>query len=638
MSLYPQSQPYAQVSYHAAPAYSQPYPQPNMYSPPPPPMPPVVLDPNSFRRHYTQRLAELTVNSRPVIQNLSMIAQDYSRYCEIVAQCLEEHIRRVPQWMKLPAFYLLDAISKNIYDPYARQFTPVIVKLFLDTYNEVNDPSTRSKMEEMLLTWRTGSPHGRELFGVGPQVAIERQIWGGGQSNQNGAPSISTAQVLSELEFVLGQKERALQNNPYDKNAQNHVAVLQQLRKLVQTGVSQPELQQILNQLRTLAPPPPVAHAHPPPPVPQTYPVASAFPSAPAPPPPQPSYPVATAQGPYPVPQSYVAQSYVQPKPEPTNMSSIPPASTSSAPATAATNFSNLFSALQKAGLVSAGGTPTGAGATAKESTPPPMPPSKDDRREYRKAILSNRIRLTSNDIIKQRPPIQHFLYERLPGQCRQCGVRFTDGVSGKKQMEDHLDMHFRQNRKANQSTGRGHSRGWFVTVEDWILDGSIDAKGKGRADGVAQVKAAAAAEAAKQEADLRAMYVVVPPGDEAKTISCPICKEALKAEFLEDDEEWVWRNAVKKDDKIYHATCHAEAAASKSSLAARLRNEVSSRSRSRTPEAAGYPSPSKSESPSPSKVAGLKRKAEDDDDSAPFVKREDEDTPPSKKLALSSS
>lgn len=251
-----------------------------------------------------------------------------------------------------------------------------------------------------------------------------------------------------------------------------------------------------------------------------------------------------------------------------------------------ASNISNLFSALLKAGVVSAGGTPTGAGATAKENTPPPVEPSKLDRREYRKVILGNKVRLTSNDIIKyvstpkpssttnlpngsrQRPSVHYFLYERLPGQCKQCGMRFSDGVSGKKQMEDHLDMHFRQNRKASQSTGRGHSRGWFVTVEvrftcrilfsndvvslqDWILDGSIDSKGKGRADGVSQVKAAAAAEAAKQEADLRAMYVVVPPGDEAKTISCPICKEALKADFLEDDEEWVWRNAVKKDDKV---------------------------------------------------------------------------------------
>ena len=63
--------------------------------------------------------------------------------------------------------------------------------------------------------------------------------------------------------------------------------------------------------------------------------------------------------------------------------------------------------------------------------------------------------------------------------------------------------------------------------------------------------KAVAAEEAAKRDAELRAMFVVVPPGDEAKPISCPICKEPLKSEFMEDDEEWVWRNAVKKDDRV---------------------------------------------------------------------------------------
>lgn len=156
--------------------------------------------------------------------------------------------------MKLPAFYLLDAISKNVFDPYARQFTPLVVRLFLDTYEQV-DQNTRSKMEEMLLTWRTGAPTGRELFGVVPQVAIERHIWGGEatqsaavrrpltqcrvefsnsflQSSSRhtaGSSSISTAQVLSELEFVLSQKERSVVANPYDKMAQNHVAVLQQV-------------------------------------------------------------------------------------------------------------------------------------------------------------------------------------------------------------------------------------------------------------------------------------------------------------------------------------------------------------------------------------------------------------------------
>jgi pre-mRNA cleavage complex 2 protein Pcf11 len=162
--------------------------------------------------------------------------------------------------MKLPAFYLLDAISKNVYDPYARQFAPFVIPLFLEAYEQV-DQNTRSKMEEMLLTWRTGGANGKELFGVVPQVTIERGVWGGnsGQADvrahrwksahrrgsrslhaclrvsqptsgfYSGSGQISKSQVLSELEFTLGQKERALQMNPYDNASQNHINVLQQV-------------------------------------------------------------------------------------------------------------------------------------------------------------------------------------------------------------------------------------------------------------------------------------------------------------------------------------------------------------------------------------------------------------------------
>lgn len=65
-----------------------------------------------------------------------------------------------------------------------------------------------------------------------------------------------------------------------------------------------------------------------------------------------------------------------------------------------------------------------------------------------------------------------------------------------------------------------------------------------------------AAEELAKRDAELRDMHVVVPPGDEAKPISCPVCKELFKSEFLEDDEEWVWKNAVKKDDRVCLFIC----------------------------------------------------------------------------------
>jgi pre-mRNA cleavage complex 2 protein Pcf11 len=83
--------------------------------------------------------------------------------------------------------------------------------------------------------------------------------------------------------------------------------------------------------------------------------------------------------------------------------------------------------------------------------------------------------------------------------------------------------------------------------------------KGKGRTDGhrPLNAKAAAAAMIAKRDAELRALYVVVPPGDEAKPVSCPICKETIKSEFLEDDEDWVWKNATKKDDRVCFTSFH---------------------------------------------------------------------------------
>jgi hypothetical protein len=82
---------------------------------------------------------------------------------------------------------------------------------------------------------------------------------------------------------------------------------------------------------------------------------------------------------------------------------------------------------------------------------------------------------------------------------------------------------------------------------QDWTHDMS-DVKGKGRAT---NSRATAAAEAIKKDAELRAQFVVIPPGGEANTIACPICKEVLNPEFVEDDEEWVWKNAVKKDDRV---------------------------------------------------------------------------------------
>ena len=597
--------------------YPQTYYQQPQQPPPPAPFPDNIRDPIAFHHMFSEQLATLTFNSKAIIQHLGYIAKVYanSPMSTIIAESIERQIQRVPAAIKLPPFYLLDSIAKNIGHPYISYFTNFIVRLFLDTYHHVDAP-TRGKMEEMLVTWRTAQ-YGRELFGSSAQVAIERGVWGSGAADEGVAgpsktkPSVN--QVLLELDVTLSSKERMLAANPNDQETASHIDVLVQLRSLVQSRTaSDAELAAILTQLRSLAKT--SAASPPPPPVP-----------APAPhynyhqPSHQPSLQQATpfyqkpaSQAPTPVPPAPAPSFDLAALLQSASASGTPtppnPVEPPKQPAGPPIIPSDLLKNLISAGLLT---------LPASDQAPAPVaaPVNRDQSvvpgssGEYDDIVLGLDVQLTTASIQRERPQMASILYNRLPLQCKQCAMRFPSGETGKKSMEDHLDLHFKQNRKASQNTGRGHSRSWFIARDDWI-HGSRDA-----GESVTTVKAQAAA-AEERIAKLRELFVIVPPGEEAKPAVCPICKEAIKSEYLEDDEEWVWRNAVNVKGQIFHATCHDEAGQA-TSLASRLRLEMGatnsrSRSRSLTPER--LPATPSTRSPGGvGKLAGVKRKAEDE-------------------------
>lgn len=76
--------------------------------------------------------------------------------------------------MRLPAFYLLDSISKNVGPPYVGLFARFIERAFLSTYQSA-DPHTQVKLEELLGTWRSGGEDGGELFRFPEEMATMRQ-------------------------------------------------------------------------------------------------------------------------------------------------------------------------------------------------------------------------------------------------------------------------------------------------------------------------------------------------------------------------------------------------------------------------------------------------------------------------------
>lgn len=52
--------------------------------------------------------------------------------------------------------------------------------------------------------------------------------------------------------------------------------------------------------------------------------------------------------------------------------------------------------------------------------------------------------------------------------------------------------------------------------------------------------------------------HTVIKQTDER--ITCPICGETFVDFWNDDEEEWMYKNAVMESNKIYHATCHADA------------------------------------------------------------------------------
>ena len=53
--------------------------------------------------------------------------------------------------------------------------------------------------------------------------------------------------------------------------------------------------------------------------------------------------------------------------------------------------------------------------------------------------------------------------------------------------------------------------------------------------------------------------YMPVPEDPRVNTM-CPICQEKFEMKWLDEAQEWVWMDAVKVGDRVYHASCHREA------------------------------------------------------------------------------
>uniref|UniRef100_A0A1B6EJ89 CID domain-containing protein n=2 Tax=Cuerna arida TaxID=1464854 RepID=A0A1B6EJ89_9HEMI len=101
---------------------------------------------------FASSLSELTVNSKPHINMLTMLAEDHLEYAPIITQTVLTHLQKVRPDVKLPVLYLIDSIVKNVGKAYINLFTQSIVQSFTSTFEKV-DEKTREQMFKLRQTW-----------------------------------------------------------------------------------------------------------------------------------------------------------------------------------------------------------------------------------------------------------------------------------------------------------------------------------------------------------------------------------------------------------------------------------------------------------------------------------------------------
>uniref|UniRef100_A0A1Q3FY43 Pre-mRNA cleavage complex 2 protein Pcf11 n=1 Tax=Culex tarsalis TaxID=7177 RepID=A0A1Q3FY43_CULTA len=109
---------------------------------------------------YLSSLADLNVNSKPLINMLTILAEENLDYAPIIVNAVEKHLSQVQPEVKLPILYLIDSIVKNVGKQYQSLFSQVIVSTFCGVFETVNE-RVREKMFSLRQTWNEVFPQSK---------------------------------------------------------------------------------------------------------------------------------------------------------------------------------------------------------------------------------------------------------------------------------------------------------------------------------------------------------------------------------------------------------------------------------------------------------------------------------------------
>ncbi|NXA37204.1 PCF11 protein, partial [Eudromia elegans] len=103
-------------------------------------------------RDYQSSLEDLTFNSKPHINMLTILAEENLPFAKDIVSLIEAQIAKAPASEKLPVMYLMDSIVKNVGREYLAAFTKNLVATFICVFEKV-DENTRKSLFKLRSTW-----------------------------------------------------------------------------------------------------------------------------------------------------------------------------------------------------------------------------------------------------------------------------------------------------------------------------------------------------------------------------------------------------------------------------------------------------------------------------------------------------
>lgn len=218
----------------------------------------------------------------------------------------------------------------------------------------------------------------------------------------------------------------------------------------------------------------------------------------------------------------------------PTSAAGKPTTASATASTFGTLNINDLFQKLLESGILN---KPTEAATVKEKEKPTPV-------------LLSQ-----PETLKKRQSAIVHSLFSGM--QCSSCGVRFPPEQTMK--YSQHLDWHYRQNRRERDSARRAHSRKWYYEVSDWIQYEEIENLEEREKNWfeTQQTEIDSTNDDSNQRTSSPLPSCVADADEHDK--ACEMCHDQFETFFNEETEEWNLRNAVRVDGHTYHPVCYED-------------------------------------------------------------------------------